>query len=94
MERLILELAGMGVGQVTLEARAPKQNRKDMHLIDVLRARDGFVCDVWVHHAPGPEEPLLWIPDVIAGSVVAARCGNGSYVEQTAPVTTIFLIAP
>lgn len=93
MERLVLELAGMGVGQVTMEARAPKQNRSDMHLVDVLRARDGLVCDMWVDHIPGPEEPLLWIPDVIAGSVVAARCGNRSYAEQIAPVTTILSIA-
>lgn len=92
MERLLTELAGMGVDEVTMEARAPKQNRSDMDLVDVLRARDSLACDLWVDHLPGPEEPLLWMPDVVAGSVVAARCGNRSYIEQMESVLTIFPI--
>ncbi|MFL6052436.1 MAG: hypothetical protein ACJ72W_05885, partial [Actinoallomurus sp.] len=92
MEYLIRELAGMGVAEVIMEARAPKQNLSDMHLVDVLRACGGLVGNLRVDHLPGPEEPLLWLPDVIAGTVVAARCGNRSYLEQITPVTTILSI--
>jgi len=71
----LLDAAG-DVESVTLEARQARQNARDMQLLKVLRSSRIVGPSVRLHHLAGPAEPLLWIPDVVAGAFGAARSGD------------------
>jgi hypothetical protein len=58
----------------------------------VVRARQEISPNIRVDHESGPKEPLLWLPDVVAGAVVAARCGNPAYFEQLASLVTVCVV--
>ncbi|MEV5705631.1 hypothetical protein [Actinoallomurus sp. NPDC052274] len=92
MERLFFELSGMGVRNIVFEAREARQNRNDLNLVRALRARQEISPDIRVDHESGPEEPLLWLPDVVAGAVVAARCGNPAHLEQLTSLVTVCVV--
>ncbi|XBB67260.1 hypothetical protein ABFU82_24645 [Nocardioides sp. WV_118_6] len=64
------------VGSVTLEARQARQNAGDMDLLSVMRSARIVRSDLRLHHVAGPQEPLLWIPDVVAGAFSAGRSGE------------------
>lgn len=36
----------------------------------------------------------FWLPDAVAGAVVAARCGDGTYFEQIAQLLSIRCVGP
>lgn len=69
LERLLFELEVRQVGHAVFEARQAKQNERDRHLADQLRARKLLPARLRIDHAPGPIEPLLWLADVGAGVV-------------------------
>lgn len=92
MERLLFELSAMGVHGMLMEGREAKQNRHDLSLVRALRARKEVPSGFRVDHAFGSEEPLLWLPDVVAGSVVAARCGDPCHLASLMPLVTICMI--
>ena len=43
-------------------------------------------------HQPGPTNPLLWIPDIVAGAVGADLTGEPSYLDRIRHLTTIIII--
>ncbi|GAA4612775.1 hypothetical protein GCM10023195_55050 [Actinoallomurus liliacearum] len=92
MERLLFELPAMGVYEVMMEAREAKQNRHDMALARAMRARKEVPSGFRVDHAFGSGEPLLWLPDIVAGSIVAARCGDPCHLAPLMPLVTICMI--
>lgn len=81
LERLVYELAARDVRHITAEAREAKSNARELaHLTWLVRSRavrPGMQLD----HVPGPGEPLLWIPDTIAGAVTAARTSTLDYLD-------------
>jgi hypothetical protein len=79
MKQLLWELEQLGVGHAWLEARERKQNARDRRLLDQLRASRHMTAQLRMDHIPGPEEPLLWVPDAVAGAVVADRLGVPHY---------------
>lgn len=89
MERLLFELSAMGVHQVIMEGREAKQNCLDLNLLKALRSRKELSAELRIDHISGPGEPLLWLPDILAGSVVAARCGDSRYLDQLVPLVTV-----
>ncbi|MCO6006007.1 hypothetical protein NE236_13525 [Actinoallomurus purpureus] len=92
MERLFFELSAMGAHKIIFEAREARQSRNDLNLVKALRSRREIHADIRVDHLSGPREPLLWIPDLVAGAVVAARCGDRSYLDQIAPLVTVCVV--
>ena len=87
MARLLWELGGAGVDQVWLDARKPAQNAKDVRLVDVLRIRGEIPDGLRVDFAYASAEPLVWVPDIVAGAVSAAR-GDGD-VQYLAPLESL-----
>lgn len=73
MERLLHELVAMGVSRVWLENRTPSLNKKDIEMVAALRSKKMLPASVFVNLALPSEEPMLWIPDAIAGAVGAHR---------------------
>jgi hypothetical protein len=80
MERLLWELERAGVSRVWLDKRTDSLNRRDLALVDRLRVRSVIGPAVRVdfaHPFDGRDgELLLWLPDITAGAVSAAR-GDG-----------------
>lgn len=88
LNRLLLELDTAGVAEVYMEGRQAKQNAHDLQLLDVLRARQEVGPDLRMYHRPGRHEPLLWVPDLVAGAVGARHRGDSSYEDMLAGVLT------
>jgi chloramphenicol 3-O-phosphotransferase len=76
LRRMLWELGEAGVGQAWLEARTPSLNRADTDAVMAMRARREIRPDLRVGFTYPSEEPLVWLPDVTAGAVSAAR-GDG-----------------
>jgi hypothetical protein len=76
LERLVVELSGMGVTAVVAESRTPTLDSRD--LTTVIGARYNLPKGSPFHfaHEAGRAEPLLWIADVVAGAVRLSREGD------------------
>lgn len=82
LEQLLFQLDGAGVGRVWLETRTASLNSRDIAAVRAFRARRVIHHDIRVDHAYPSAEPLLWIPDIVAGAVSAAARGESTYREQ------------
>lgn len=78
LEHLLHLVADAGVRQVVLEARTPRLDRRDMTLIEALRGRRAMPGTLRVALQRAETEPLLWLPDVIAGCLRAELTSSGS----------------
>lgn len=76
LELLFLELEALGVTQAWLETRTDALNRRDLFLVDALRGAGTLTGALHVDFGDPNVEPMLWIPDAIAGAFGAARRGN------------------
>jgi hypothetical protein len=72
MTRTLWELDRCGVGRVWFDARRPNQNRHDRAMVQALRSRRFIGSDLRVDFAHPDDEPLLWLPDIVAGATSAA----------------------
>jgi hypothetical protein len=78
MTHLLARLHDLGVTQVWLESRTRSLNDKDRHLVDRLRGQRLLPRSLRVDIELPSREPMLWVPDAIAGAVAAARKGGNS----------------
>lgn len=76
MQRLLWELSKVEVARAWIEARTPSLNVRDTAAVAAWRAQRILPGSLRVDFARpfGPQgEPLLWLPDIVAGAVSAAR---------------------
>lgn len=93
MERLLWELDDCDVSEVWLESRQASQNTKDLAAVAALRARRILRPTMRVDFALPSTEPLVWLPDVVAGAVSAARGdGDDRYLSPLLPVLTEYAV--
>jgi hypothetical protein len=76
LEHLLWELDVWGISHVWVENRTQTLNQRDMKTVDRLRGRQIISNDLRLDMALPSEEPMLWLPDVIAGAVSCARGGE------------------
>jgi hypothetical protein len=88
-ERLAHEFAVRGVECVTAEARERKANERELQHFNQLRTSRVIGSQVRLDHVPGPNEPLLWIADAVAGAVTAARTGMREYLDELAGLVDV-----
>lgn len=79
LERLLVELAAVGVHTAVLESRGPA-DRSDRAHVDALRAQRA-VLGVRIDHRPGASEPLLWAADALCGAIGRDRRGEPQYLD-------------
>jgi hypothetical protein len=82
LRRLLCELDQAGVGEVVLERRQRSQDQADSRLLSALRAAKLITGGLRIEHAAGTDEPLLWVPDFVAGAAGTARRGNHNYLDE------------
>lgn len=83
MERLLHELCSLDVSRVWVESRTASLNRRDRQLIDVLRSRQVIPPTLRFDFAFPTDDPMLWLPDVVAGAVGAHRRGGDAQPYET-----------
>lgn len=69
LERLLFELIELGVTQVWLETRTQSLNARDLTVIEAFRAKNSISESLTVRFAQPEQEPMLWLPDAVAGAV-------------------------
>ncbi|MCD0443745.1 hypothetical protein LO763_08935 [Glycomyces sp. A-F 0318] len=84
--RLLYELETRGIDRVTAESRQRKQNDRDVAFVRGLRSSQQIGIDVRLEHVSGPAEPLLWVPDIVAGAILSATRGDDRYRETLTSV--------
>lgn len=85
-ERLLPELAAIGVTHAWLETRTAVLNGRDRAMVAAMRGSGSLTGSLRVEFGDPEIEPLLWIPDVIAGALGAARRGMPRYRDALAIV--------
>lgn len=80
LEVLLRELDTAGITQATIEARESKQNQRERLWVNDLRSARRISRRIRVDHVAGPAEPLLWIPDVVAGAVGDHLKGDDQHI--------------
>ncbi len=70
-----------GVSRVFLEARTQTLIRKDREHVANLVGKRLITPALRVDSARPLEEPMLWIPDAVAGAVGADRLGNPEWLD-------------
>lgn len=81
LERLLFEVDRLGVEQVWLEARTESLNQRDRVMVASLRGARVIPAGLRVDFARPSVEPMLWLPDVFAGTVTAARRGRTTWFD-------------
>ncbi|MGY2085481.1 hypothetical protein [Blastococcus sp. SYSU DS0539] len=79
LETLLPTLEGKGVTEVVLEERTPSLVQADHRMIAAVRGKRLITPTLRVATARPKEEPMLWLPDAVAGALAASR--NGGQVE-------------
>jgi hypothetical protein len=88
LERLFYELGSMGVSRVCLESRAAAADRRDLRLLDYARDKRLVPADFRVNFARPKDEPMLWLPDIVAGAVTAANLGEPRWLVAMSEILT------
>jgi hypothetical protein len=92
LERLFYELGLMGVTEVWLESRTATPDRRDLRLLDYARDKGLVPRGFSVGFARPRDEPMLWIPDAVAGAVTAARLGETRWLLAMSEILTEHLV--
>lgn len=82
MEVLLPELEGAGVETVTFEARQARNDKQDRELIAACRRKRLLSSRLHASFLGGESEPLLRLPDIVCGTVLATQRGDDSYLQQ------------
>ncbi|MEV4264971.1 hypothetical protein [Kribbella sp. NPDC049584] len=88
LERLLHELGVFGVGDVWLESRSTAPDRRDIRLVDSARRKGLVPSSLKVGFARPKEEPMLWLPDAVAGAVTAANLGEPRWMLAIEEILT------
>ncbi|MFC5814630.1 hypothetical protein [Nonomuraea harbinensis] len=81
MEHLLWELGRRPVTEIFFESRGPWLDAADRKLIDILRTRHAISPRLRALWVPAVEEPLTWLPDVVAGAASLAASGEAELWE-------------
>lgn len=89
LERLLYELDQFGVSEVRLESRAPAQDKRDLRLVDSARRKRLITPGLQVGFATPSAEPMLWLPDAVAGAMSALVLGENRWLTAMTDVVTV-----
>lgn len=81
LQRLVVELHGVGVDTLVAEARQADLNKRDIDSVRHARLHLPKRTAFRIEHRFGKDEPLLWIPDVVAGAVRARLTGDDAFFQ-------------
>ncbi|TQN40937.1 hypothetical protein FHU33_0289 [Blastococcus colisei] len=90
LETLLPNLETMGVTRVVMEERTRSLVESDRKMITAVRGKRLITAGLRVETARPKEEPMLWLPDSVAGAFGAARDrGRSEWLELIGRVEQI-----
>jgi hypothetical protein len=90
LQTLLPHLEQMGVTYVVMERRTPSLVQKDQKMITAIRGKQLIGSGLRIDTAMPKEEPMLWLPDAVAGAFGAARdAGHVEYLGLIGSVEQI-----
>jgi hypothetical protein len=89
LRQLLLELEVHGVSWVVMEARTRSLNNKDMSAVNAWRSQHLISHTTRIEHADPAAEPLLWLPDIVAGATNASEAGEHRWMDELTPLVTL-----
>jgi hypothetical protein len=90
MESMLVHLHSMGVENVLFEQRDQAGNARDGRIVDSIRGKSLIPVRMRVDWGRPLEEPMLWLPDVVAGAAGADRVhGIPEYLETIGGVEVL-----
>ena len=81
LKNLLYELDQREVSHALLESRHAERDRHDLKSVGGFRNGGYLTRRLVVDHGKPLQEPLLWVPDVVAGAAGDRRCGNNTLYE-------------
>ena len=84
IETLHPTLERLGVTSIVQERRTPALDQRDVVMVEALRGQRLLTRAVRVDFAHPTDEPMLWVPDAVAGAVGMARDGHGDHLAAVA----------
>jgi hypothetical protein len=88
LQRLLWELGERGVTEVVLESRDEPLNQRDRQVIEAGKRANRIRKGLRYSFARPKEEPLLWLPDALAGAVTTAAAGDPEYLTTFGTAVT------
>lgn len=85
LRRLLDELEDAKVDHLWLETRTQSLNARDVKTLDIFRS-SSTNTRIRVDHALPVHEPLLWIPDIVAGAINLALNGDATHQTTLEPL--------
>ncbi|MFT4189643.1 MAG: hypothetical protein QM621_13835 [Aeromicrobium sp.] len=83
LERLLYELDQTQVVRCWLESRQPASDRRDHYMVETLRGSQTISDHLRVAFTTPLDEPLLWLPDAVAGMTLAdQRAGTAHWARR------------
>lgn len=93
MESLAVYLAEQGVTRTYLEARTESLNERDDRIIRSIRSKQLIPTTLRIEVARPSTEPMLWLPDIVAGAVGHEHVRHDStYAEPIRSVVDVIHI--
>jgi hypothetical protein len=81
IEQLLHELISRSIASIVFERRHAELDARDRALITALRRRHALPGSLQATWLAAADEPLLWLPDIVAGAASLAETGDGTYWE-------------
>lgn len=83
IERLLWELDQLEVvTRIVFESRGRADDRRDMNMVQALRASKVIGSQMRIEHVRGSAEPLLWLPDAVCGAVNGRLLGRDRWAGR------------
>jgi hypothetical protein len=82
LKHLLFELDRRRVMHASLESRHAERDRHDIRSIGQFRNAGYLSRRLTVTHGQPRQEPLLWLPDIIAGVIGDQRCGENNLGDR------------
>jgi RNase H-fold protein (predicted Holliday junction resolvase) len=90
LEALLPHLEAMGVTRVVMEERTRSLVEADRKMLTAVRGKRLITTALRVETARPKDEPMLWLPDSVAGALGAARDrGKPEWLELTGRIDRI-----
>ena len=90
LEALLPALKEMGVTRVVMEERTPSLVKTDRQMVAAIRGKRLIGAQLRGDTARPKAEPLLWLPDAVAGAFGAARdAGHPEWLALIGPVEQV-----
>lgn len=67
---------------LTLESRHDERNRHDIRAVGAFRNQHVVSRRLIVEHGRPVQEPMLWVPDAVAGAVGDMQFGRPAWLEM------------